>query len=1163
MLVLLIIVAVALSRTYSNSPIIAHKPLVNINLWTSHIVIWDTENDPGDAPNPLLGHEITINSWYCTNLDIIAVSLKAPMLKKCNRWHKHAALYLLCILISHANDVQTNPGPTHQSTVYLCGSCEKPVTWDCKAVACDTCSTWYHINCQSIQDSTYEHLGSTSVSWHCEKCNQPNYSRVVFNSDLTTTDPNPYQPLSQDSTESLPSLTRSPSLGIGKPLHQSTPPNKTRTKRNKSKTKPLRILNVNCQNVKAKNPQFLNLLHSTEPDIVLGTESWLKPDIQTSECFPPHFTVYRKDRATHAGGVFIAVNSDIISSELKEIEPEAEEIWVKVNIVGSRDLYLCSHYRPNITYKTSIPNFSKSLHKIGNHNAHVFIGGDFNLPDWDWESNKLKPKAKESTQHTAFIELLHDFGLTQLVLKPTRINNTLDLMITNNQSRVNRTEILPGISDHDTILCELDISPSKVNQPKRDIPQYNRANWDSLRTSIINLSEDINSKASTSSVEDLWNLFSKGLEKSIQEHVPHKTCTNKYHLPWLSPEIKHLIQKRNRTYRAMKKSNDNHLRQNFNILKSKIQRKLRNAYWQYVENIVVEPDQKQTTSKKFYTYLKHNKTDRSGIAPLRDQGRLHTDPIDKANILNQQFQSVFTKENPLPLSALSKDKLPSPYPTMPEIQVTENGILKLLQNLNPYKAAGPDNIKPIILKTLAPEIAPILTTIFIKSLESGVVPSDWRNANVSPIFKKGSRYDPSNYRPISLTCIACKLLEHIIVTAITKHSHLNNILHPNQHGFRQKKSCETQLLEFAHEAANTLKEGKQMDVLVMDFSKAFDKVGHERLCHKLALHGVRGRTLSWIRAFLTGRTQEVVVEGKHSDRAEVISGVPQGSVLGPCLFLHYINDLPEGLGSGVRLFADDTIVYLTLTTINDARKLQSDLDRLASWENKWQMEFHPKKCQVLSITNKKKPIIFYYSLHGHTLERVLEAKYLGITIKKNLNWNQHISNTCNKANRALGFLRRNLKINSIKVKQQAYFTYVRPILEYCSSVWDPFRSGQQAQLEMIQRRAARFACNRYRRTSSVTSMLAVLRWTSLLERRTVARLAMFYKMQNGLVSTHPSQFLSPYLEPNCYKYHIPHSRIDAHAFSFFPRTARAWNRLPLTTVLAPSFEAYKARMTKT
>ena len=801
-----------------------------------------------------------------------------------------------------------------------------------------------------------------------------------------------------------------------------------------------------------------------------------------------------------------------------------------------------------------------SLHRLGNHHSHVFIGGDFNLPDWDWGNNRLKANPKEPGKHTDFIELLHDHGLTQLVNKPTRLNNILDLMITNNPTRVIRTKVIPGISDHDAVLSELDINPTKITQPPRQIPLYKKANWEALKNHTEKINDKIQSESENLPVESLWTIFKNGLAEGIAAHIPHKTAKTKTDLPWITPPIRHLIHKRDRVYRAMKKSNTEKHRQNFKSLKTKLQRELRRAYWDYIEGIVLPSasDDSPYVSKKFYTFLKYNKTDRCGTAPLRDQGTLHTDPKEKADILNNQFQSVFTNETPLPLADLAKAKLPSPHPTMPDIQITEPGILKLLQSLKPHKAAGPDNLKPALLKQLAPQIAPILTTIFNKSLDTGEVPSDWRNAHVTPIYKKGSRYDAANYRPISLTCIACKLLEHTIVSAIMKHSNAHNILKSNQHGFREKRSCETQLLEFTSDIANNMKDGKQTDVLVMDFSKAFDKVGHGKLLHKLSHYGVGGRTHAWIGAFLSGRTQEVVVEGRHSNRVPVTSGVPQGSVLGPCLFLHYINDLPEGIESSVRLFADDTIVYHTIENQDDANTLQSDLNRLGEWEKKWQMEFHPHKCQVLTITNKKNTINHNYTLHGHPLEHVSEAKYLGVTIKKDMNWNQHINNTTTKANSALGFLRRNLRINSIQVKQQAYTTYVRPIAEYASTVWDPYRAYQQHQIEMVQRRAARFVCNRYRRTSSVGDMLGGLQWQSLLERRAAARLVMFYKMYNGLVATVPSLFLIP--RPDSPKYYVPHSRIDIHAYSFFPRTVRVWNRLSEPTMLAPSLAAFKARV---
>jgi hypothetical protein len=227
------------------------------------------------------------------------------------------------------------------------------------------------------------------------------------------------------------------------------------------------------------------------------------------------------------------------------------------------------------------------------------------------------------------------------------------------------------------------------------------------------------------------------------------------------------------------------------------------------------------------------------------------------------------------------------------------------------------------------------------------VPSDWRNDNVSPVFKKGEKYKAENYRPISLTCICCKLLEHIITSHIMKHADRLNILYPLQHGFRSKRSCETQLIEFVDDITKNMSAGKQTDILIMDFSKAFDKVSHILLLHKLEHYGIRGNINRWIVSFLYNRTHAVVVDGENSIHIDVESGVPQGSVLGPSLFLLYINDMPVGIKSTVRLFADDTIAYLTISSYKDSNDLQNNLEKLALWETKWKMSFHPDKCNVL------------------------------------------------------------------------------------------------------------------------------------------------------------------------------------------------------------------------
>ncbi|KAL8621234.1 hypothetical protein ACOMHN_018535 [Nucella lapillus] len=337
-------------------------------------------------------------------------------------------------------------------------------------------------------------------------------------------------------------------------------------------------------------------------------------------------------------------------------------------------------------------------------------------------------------------------------------------------------------------------------------------------------------------------------------------------------------------------------------------------------------------------------------------------------------------------------------------------------------------------------------------------------------LKKGEHYDPANYRPVSLTCIVCKVLEHIIVHATMSHLEHNKILCPQQHGFRKQRSCETQLIELADELISNMASGQRTDILVLDFAKAFDKVNHSLLSHKLHRYGVRGKINKWIANFLAKRRQAVVVEGAQSDLIDVKSGVPQGSVLGPCLFLVFINDLPDKLTSKTRMFANDTAIYRTIASQKDHDDLQGDIERLQVWEQQWEMAFNPGKCSTIKVTRCKSTISDKYQMHGHTLATVQSALYLGVTLRTDLEWAEHIDSITKKASRALGFLRQNLKVAYNKLIEKAYLTFVRPLLEYSSLVWDPHKIGCIKKIENIQRRAARFVLNQHHRHASVTDM---------------------------------------------------------------------------------------------
>ena len=319
--------------------------------------------------------------------------------------------------------------------------------------------------------------------------------------------------------------------------------------------------------------------------------------------------------------------------------------------------------------------------------------------------------------------------------------------------------------------------------------------------------------------------------------------------------------------------------------------------------------------KRFWTYIKHQCSTSVdikhqcstsvGVPALKANGPLITDPKQKAEVLNSQFNRAFSGGETFTGSEFSdKCSMPddwSDHRPMAAISVSTQGVEKLLSNLNPTKAAGPDGIPPWVLREFAREVAPTLTKIYRSSLQTGEVPRDWREALVMPVFKKGEHYNPANCRPISLTSIPCKLLEHILVSSIMQHLESNSILSPQQHGFQKNRSCETQILQFIEEVSAAMEKGTTTEVIIIDFAKAFDWVNHSLLVHKLDHHGIRGSTNTWITNFLSERKQAVVFDSARSDYINVRSGVPQGLVLGPCLFLAYINDLPDRISSPSRL----------------------------------------------------------------------------------------------------------------------------------------------------------------------------------------------------------------------------------------------------------------------
>ena len=411
-------------------------------------------------------------------------------------------------------------------------------------------------------------------------------------------------------------------------------------------------------------------------------------------------------------------------------------------------------------------------------------------------------------------------------------------------------------------------------------------------------------------------------------------------------------------------------------------------------------------------------------------------------------------------------------------------------------------------------------------------------------------------------------MEHVMAHSIRAHLDRHRAFSPLQHGFRSKHSCDTQLLITIQDLLSKFSSPRsQIDIGILDFSKAFDVVSHKRLVAKLRIYGIDGKCSRWIQSFLQGRSQQVVVDGACSETADVVSGVPQGTIMGPLLFLIFINDISSVVDptTQLRLFADDCLIYREIKCMEDHIQLQQDLNSLATWAKTWGMDFNASKCKIISSCNNHSPKIWFYELNNVVLEQLEATKYLGILIHESLEFAAHISSMVNKSNSKLGFLKRNLKGCPGSLKRLAYISLVRSGLEYGSVVWDPHQANIKKSIELVQNRAMRWINDLppFDRTH-IKDLLETTGLDSLETRRRDARVTMFYKIVHGIVAISPEDLG---LIPADSRTRASHRHKFRHKaspsklkFSFVNRTVPEWNSLPACVAEAGSLDIFKAQL---
>ncbi|CAM5164461.1 unnamed protein product [Natator depressus] len=561
----------------------------------------------------------------------------------------------------------------------------------------------------------------------------------------------------------------------------------------------------------------------------------------------------------------------------------------------------------------------------------------------------------------------------------------------------------------------------------------------------------------------------------------------------------------------------------------------------------------KTNSKRFYRHINKKKTKKEEVGLLNTEDGVEVkDNLGMTQYLNKYFASVFNEAN----EALRDNGSMRNGNEDMEVDITIFEVEAKLEQLNGTKSGGPDNLHPRILKELAHEIASPLARIGNESVNSGVVPCDWRIANIIPIFKKGKKRDPGNYRPVSLTSVVCKVLEKILKEKVVKDIEVNGKWDKIQHGFTKGRSCQTNLISFFEKVTDFLDKGNAVDLIYLDFSKAFDMGPHGELLVKLEKMGINMKIERWIRNWLSGRRQRVLLKGELSGWREVTSGVPQGSVLGPILFNLFITDLGTKSGSVLIKFADDT----KLGYREGLGIIQEDLDDLVNWSNSNRMKFNSEKCKVmhLGINNKN----FSYKWGTHQLEVMEEEKDLGVLVDHRMTMSRQCDMTVKKANAVLGCIRRAISSRDKEVLVPLYKALVRPHLEYCVQFWSPMFKKDEFKLEQVQRRATRMI--RGMENLSYERRLKELGLFSLTKRRLRGDMIALYKYIRGINTREGEEFfkLSTNVDTrtNGYKLVIGKFRLEVRRRFLTIRGVKFWNSLLREAVGAKDLSGFKIEL---
>ncbi len=919
------------------------------------------------------------------------------------------------------------------------------------------------------------------------------------------------------------------------------------------------------RNAGLRPPKVLELeylVKNQSIDILCLSETWLNNNFSDKDVAIAGMSqVYRRDRCSRGGGVQIYASANIVTKRLRHIEPINSEILcldLQLPDFPDRHILLTQCYRPDDRGVVDFVCDLLDIYEYSTQNKYymnIFVG-DFNGKNSDWFIHDVTNN--EGSILNGFFDSIN---CSQLVNFPTRFRGTsascLDLLVTDRDgliSNIHNSSPI-GKSDHTPVIFNLKSHYPKNKKIERNIWNFKNGDFESLNLHLINL--DWDRMLDILDIDVATNRWYDAFMRVADIYIPHKTISiNTDDLPYMNGYLKTLIRNKDHYFKLYTKSNLDSDHEIYKLHRNKLVNELRLAESKYYESVSKDLQMNQTNSKKWWNLLKRTlkgKTSTLHETPIMDNDLLIYDDTCKAEVFNKFFtESVQTDS---PNDPIPRDHNLLYYPKIPDLEIDEEQVYKLLRNLDTTKATGPDNISNIFLKRCAQGLCKPLSKIFNLSLKTGTFPTKWKLANVTPIFKnKGNNKLCNYYRPISLLPCVSKVLEKVMFSHIYEFLRKNKVIAPNQSGFTPKDSAIMQVSHIVDQITKSMDKGQEVTAVFLDLAKAFDVVWRKGLLFKLNRVGIRDshncKSHSWFASYLSDRPQRVVINGKCSSIMYNNSGVPQGSVLGPLMFLIYINDLVYDLKCQSYLFADDTSLFDSAENFYDSiSRINDDLQTIRNWARKWKIKINAEKTEGLLISRKGSNYATpYITLNGCHVNFVQSHKHVGIWLNTKLDWKTHINDLVSKANKRMGILRKFKYLLPRHVLNTCYLSFVRPVMEYGGSLFANQDKSDLESLDKIQMEAMHIVTGAKQLTSHDLIKKDTC-WPELSIRRELQQVSMLHKV---IHNKFPAYLLNdlPYM-------HGINNRLERrltfntppynHVFykeSVVPSMITNWNKLP-------------------